>query len=911
MSQMTRLHTMIFVVALHMTLWTMGVSSGQEAKLIREVEGVRQYEMSNGLRILLYPNDAATEFTLNMTVHVGSRHEGLQESGMAHLLEHLLARGTERFPDISEELNRRGALRVNGAANRDRTRFYETLPATPDNLEFAISLEADRLIHSRLTAEDFEDEMALIRTEFDRTEALPELVLYNRILENSFSYHRYGKAIFGNRTEVERIGVPELRRFYKKHYRPDNVTLVLTGRFEEGIALRLLAEQFGKIPKPATRLEPTKQIEPIQDGERTVVVRRPGTSKMVGVAYHIPSVAHELFPAVEVCGRLMVAEPSGPLYRLLIEKKLAGRLNTRVWRTHDPGVLFAIVESSSEADLIEIQRRLTGAIERLSRVGFDENAVQLAVLQMLQERERRFANTERMALTLGDWDARGDWRLFFLHRDRLEKVTGRQIKQVAEKYLVPTNRTLGVYLPSSKPTRIVESAPDLKQVLSNYRGRASIQPGEAFLPTPANIEARTTKGRLKDGLRYALLPKKARNEEVSIRLNLRYGNLSSLRGFEAAMELLPRLLMKGTQTKSSSEFDKALAELSTEMEISGDVGELTIQIRTKRKSLVAALSLLREALREPGFDPFEFKVVQRLQLTRLQASLKDPRELAINAMRREMTRQYGLVDIRYVPSMPERIQRLESLELRQLKKLHREFLNGRHGEIAMVGDFDAAKVPRVLESVLGGWKEKQKCERLVRRPLPKPKPRKILIQTPGNQNVVFLSVKSIRLDDAASDLEAALIGNYILGGSSMETRLASRLKNREKTSGAVGSRLRVSERDDDGRFLVFAFSASENAEKIVTAVQDEWNSVVQNGVSNDELERAKQNYVRMQFREWGSEQGLARVLAKNLAAERDMSFYNARNKRISELGKEEVESAIKKYFSNENAVTIKAGDLDR
>ncbi|MEC7407537.1 MAG: insulinase family protein, partial [Planctomycetota bacterium] len=169
---------------------------------VTEVEGITEYRLENGVKVLLFPDASKEVVTVNMTVFVGSRHERYGEAGMAHLLEHMLFKGTPSHPDIPKALKDRGAGRsMNGTTWMDRTNYYETLPATGDNLEFAIRLEADRLLNSNIRGEDLESEMTVVRNEFERSENSPFQVMLQRMQGAAYEWHNYGKSTIGNRSD--------------------------------------------------------------------------------------------------------------------------------------------------------------------------------------------------------------------------------------------------------------------------------------------------------------------------------------------------------------------------------------------------------------------------------------------------------------------------------------------------------------------------------------------------------------------------------------------------------------------------------------------------------------------------------------------------------------------------------------
>src|SRR3954447_24342804 len=317
---------------------------------VASVEGVTEYRLDNGARVLLFPEASRPTVTVNMTVLVGSRHEGYGESGMAHLLEHMVFKGTPKHPEVPKSLRDHGA-NFNGTTNNDRTNYYETMPATDNNLEFGIALECDRLVNSYVKREDLLSEMTVVRNEFERGENSPTSVLNERITAAAYEWHNYGKTTIGNRADIERVPIENLQAFYKKYYQPDNVVLIVAGKFEEAKALALVEKYLGSIPKPARVLDATYTEEPPQDGERTVTLRRVGAVGSVGIAYHVPAAAHGDWAPLSLLGGLISQSPNGRLYQALVESKLATSASARAGTNHDPSLFFAT--ASAEPDKLE------------------------------------------------------------------------------------------------------------------------------------------------------------------------------------------------------------------------------------------------------------------------------------------------------------------------------------------------------------------------------------------------------------------------------------------------------------------------------------------------------------------------------------------------------------------------------
>ncbi len=509
------------------------IAEDQMAKEITSIEGITEYRLENGVQLLLLPDESKSQVTVNMTVFVGSRHEGYGEAGMAHLLEHMLFKGTPSHAKIPEELKNRGAD-FNGTTWLDRTNYYETLPAATEqqsneNLEFAISLEADRLMNSFVKGEDLVSEMTVVRNEFESGENNPQRVLMQRVQAVAFEWHNYGRSTIGNRSDIERVPIDRLQAFYRKFYRPDNIMLVVSGKFDPEKCIKLAELYFGALKSPDTPLDKTYTTEPPQDGERTVVLRRVGTTQLINTAYHVPSGAHREFAAIELLGYIFGTEPSGRLYRNLVDPDLATSTSAYAMALHDPGLIMFSARVGKDKSLEAAQEALLKTCEEVGKNPITDEELKRAKTQFMKDRELRANDSKEIAIELSEWAAEGDWRLYFLFRDHVESTTAEECTAAAVKYLTRNNRTLGIFAPTEKSERIeVPSRPELSELLADYKGRGDVQAGETFDPDPLKIESRTKRKSLSNGFKAAWLPKKTRGQMVNMEINLRYGNEQAL-----------------------------------------------------------------------------------------------------------------------------------------------------------------------------------------------------------------------------------------------------------------------------------------------------------------------------------------------------------------------------------------------
>ena len=413
---------------------------------VTSVEGITEYRLDNGLQVLLFRDPSKATITVNMTYLVGSAHESYGETGMAHLLEHMLFKGSTRHADIISELQDHGA-QFNGSTAWDRTNYFETFDASEENLDWAFDLESDRMINSFVAQKDLDTEMTVVRNEFESGENNPSRVLFERVLSTAYIWHAYGNTPIGSRSDIENVPIERLQAFYRKFYQPDNAVLVVAGRIEEPQTLALIDKHFGAIPRPERVLEENYTQEPTQDGEREVLVRRVGDIQLLMAGYHVAAGAHTDFVPLQIATSVLTDAPSGRLYKALVEKGLASRVGVQTLQLRDPGLLILVAVVRQDASLEQARDAMFATIDDLRVNPITAEEAERAKNRALSFFDQTMNNSQAVAIQLSTWASIGDWRLMFLDRDRVRAVTPEDAQRTALQYLKASNRTVGLFMP--------------------------------------------------------------------------------------------------------------------------------------------------------------------------------------------------------------------------------------------------------------------------------------------------------------------------------------------------------------------------------------------------------------------------------------------------------------------------------
>lgn len=876
---------------------------------LTSVEGITEYRLkSNGLKVLLFPDPSKQTMTVNITYNVGSRNEGYGETGMAHLLEHLVFKGSPKHTDIPGEFKQRGA-RFNGTTWLDRTNYYETFTASDDNLEWALDLESDRMLNSYIAKKDLDSEFSVVRNEFEMGENDPSSILFERVMSTAFIWHNYGKSTIGNRSDIENVPIENLQAFFHKFYQPDNATLLVAGKIDEAKTLKLIDKYFSSLPKPTRVLPTTWSTEPTQDGERSVTLRRVGDLQVVSAGYHIPAGSHPDFAAIKIIGESLTDNPSGRLYKNLVSANKASAVGAFAFQTKEPGFIYFGADVRKEQNLEETKTIFLQTLDELKATPLSEDEVKRAKTQLLKGLEQLYRNSEVTGQLLSEYIALGDWRTFFIYRDNIEKVTAADVERVAKTYIKPSNRTIGLFIPDAQPERSeIPPTPDVALMVEGYKGKAAMAQGEVFDPSCTNIESRTARGNA-GVAKYAFLKKSTRGNTVVANIVLRFGDEKSLENKRIIAYLTANMLDKGTSKLSQQQIKDKLDELKASVSFSGSQDKVIVSIETVKDNFPATLQLVTDVLKTPTFPEKEFEELRQEELAGSEQQLSDPQALAVQAKERYMN-PYPKGHINYTLSLQEEIAALKSIKAPELKQFYKDFYGASDATVTVIGDFDDAQAKKILTDGIGTWKSPKTYKRIEKKHF-ELKPINDAIKTPDKANALFLAGLNVPMKNDDPDYAATWVGNYVLGGGALSNRLANRIRQKEGLSYGVGSGFNADPLDKTAGFTAYAIYAPENVDKLEKAFKEEVDRIIKEGVTQQELEDAKKSIAQARNVERATDKQLSSKLNSYLFLNRTMQFDAKFEEQISKLTLNEVNAALKKYIDPAKISIFKAGDFDK
>lgn len=879
---------------------------------VTSVEGITEYRIqSNGLRILLAPDDSKPTTTVNMTYLVGSRHENYGETGMAHLLEHMLFKGTPKYPNALGEFSKRG-LQANGSTSTDRTNYYASFAANPETLAWYLNWQADAMIHSTISRQDLDTEMTVVRNEMESGENNPFQMLWQKMLGVAFQWHNYGKTPIGARSDVENVDIAQLQAFYRTHYQPDNAVLIVTGKFDPETTLKTIEEAFAVIPQPTRKLPPEYTVEPVQDGERGITLRRNGGAPLVAAMYHVPPAAHKDFAALDLASMMMADTPSGRLYKALVPTKQATSVLGFTMDEYAPGIVMFGATLEHGMDPKRSLATLTTTLESIAKKPFTKEELERVRNQWITSWEQVFSDAQKIGGALSEYVAIGDWRMVFVARDRIKAVTLAETQRVANEYLIASNRTEGQYIPTDKPVRApIAAIPDLTKDLADYKGSAAAKQTAAFDPTPENIDARTTVKVLKlanGPVKLALLPKESRGERVRVTIDIQAGNADMMKGQRMVSTIAADLLLRGTDKLKREQISDKIDALKGEVSVSGSGTDLAINLSATRENIDALVSFVLEVANQATYPQEQIDEVINKLTASIKSSKTEPTAIASRMLSR-LNNPWPKDDIRYAPSFDESIAAAQATKRVDLQNFHRKFHGTGDIAVSAVGDFDPVKFEATLTKSLSTWKPAAAYTR-VPDPFRAIKPEQLQALTPDKANAFYIAKLGMDIQDTNPDFPALTLANFLLG-SSETSRLWMRVREKEGLSYNVRSSLSVSAYEPNASWTVYAIFAPENRQRVESAIAEELGRAVKEGFTDTEIKDGIRALLNLRKLSLAQDANLATTWSAYLDRNRTFAWAAEINHKIAALTPEQVHDALRKYLKPTEFSSVAAGDFEK
>lgn len=880
-------------------------------KFIKSFDGIDEYQLDNGLKIILKSNKDTPLFSWQVWYKVGSRNEQANYTGIAHYLEHMMFKGTEIFAkgEIAQSIQLRGGV-FNAFTGDDYTAYYENF--SPENLELAIKIESDRMQNSRLDPEEINLERTVIVSELEGNKNNPNSILYENLRSTAFKVHPYRNPIIGWRHDLENIDAKVMREFYETYYYPNNAVAILVGNFDEELALELISKYFSQYKPKDTHL-PKVAFEPEQKSEKKLIIKNGGYSKMLGIAFHIPAFTHEDSPALSLISDIVFSGMSSRLYPKLVDSGLAVRVSGVAESSIDPGIFRIMITLNQDADIEEVENIIMLELDAIKEEIKDEE-LKLAIAKEEAAFVYQKDGPHEEAMQIGYFEAiSNDWTRYVTWLDDIKKVTVKDIQEVAKKYFKPENKTVVHLLPEKFTEALAQESLEPRTQNSERIGEANYGAGvvEPLSPKKLDKLLKITKPKYSKKHKFETINLDFRvfenngtsiyfREDHSIPLvymNAYFyaGSINDGEKYGLA-KLTNDMLSRGSTAKSKYEISMLTDLYGADISFATGREMTRIHLSTIADNFEKVVDLLDEILTEPAFSQVELDRLKENTIAKLKQEEDYPQRIAARETARLI---YPEEHPYYILSVEQRIKSIKSVTLDEIKEFYKKHYNSNNLYISVVGDLSEEKVLSLKAKLFDSWNTDSLTKGGNTKPViplvePKEAQEKRVLKSDKTQTEIILSHAG-KLDRGDPDYYALLIANYALGGSALSSRLGTAV--RDESGYVYNIRSSFDATLGAGVYKITLGCNPNNVDNAIKLTKKVIEDFLKEGINETELEVTK-SYLTGSFaaRTLASNEDIADTFSQIQVYGLGPDYIKTYEDRINSITLKEVREAAKKYI---------------
>jgi zinc protease len=877
-------------------------------------ENVRQTVLENGLTVLTKEVHTAPVVTVQVWYKVGSRNEEPGVNGIAHQLEHLLFKGTQERPIQFGHLFSALGSDSNAFTGYDQTAYYGTVER--NQITALLTLEADRMQNARLDKEDLEREKRVVISELQGYENSPEYRLYRAVTKATFPNTMYGLPVGGTKADVEKFTLEQVRYYYETFYSPDNAVLVIVGDFKTEPTLQTVKELFASIPQRGEgerKKNLEKQATPISTPSPTVksqnpiLLKEPGSAPLLQIMYPLPKAGNSDEAALQVMDYVLTSGRSSRFYEALIESGIANNVEGEVVSLGGVGWYGISASAAPNQRLQTVQRVIRQVITSLQNQGITQEELKRAKAQYRAGAILGNRDINSQATQLGEAiTTTGDYR----HTDNLiaaiSQVTAADVQRVAKKYLVATKSTVGFFQPTQLREESKPQGVNNHQTSGNYNATGRIDPVliNKYLPIISS-SSETPNQRvlpeffnLDNGLQVLLLPDRS-TPAVTLSGYVRAGTEFDPKNKSGLAALTAANLMNGTQTRDVFTIIKSLENIGAGLDFSESREGVSIEGSSVSSDLPILMRILADALQNATFPAEHLQVTKEIAIADLEQSKDDPEFLAFKTLQQKV----------YPPSHPfhtyPTANSLRSITRSDILQFYKRHYRPDTTVLTLMGDFDAARMRSLIQQQFGNWKATGLLPEVSFPDVPMPeKTVQLNPVVPGkSQAITVMGYRAINRKDPR--YYAAIVFNHILGGDTFASKLGDEIRDRLGLTYGIYSSFNAGQQP--GLFLINMQTAPEDAKKAISSTLALLQQVHSEGVTNLEVENAKNSISRSYPVQLADPDSLASVILMNRVYGLELSDIHRFPQQIQAVTTEEVNKIAKELLRPDNLIIVTAG----
>ncbi|WP_392533326.1 M16 family metallopeptidase [Nostoc sp. C117] len=882
-------------------------------------KGVQKTLLDNGLTVLTKEVHTAPVVSVQVWYKVGSRNEVKGENGISHQLEHLMFKGTKDRPVQFGRLFSALGSQFNAFTGYDETAYFGTVQR--DKLEALLTLEADRMENSLVGAEQLKSEKRVVISELQGYENSPGYRLDRAVMRAAFPNRAYGLSVGGTKADVEKFTVEQVRNYYQTYYSPENATLVITGDFATEPALKVVKETFGKLTKrrrgdtksPLTA-SPDIPVSASSSSSSVakkapIVLKQPGSAALLQAVYPLPDLKHPDVPAIDVMDAILTGGRSSRLYQAVVESGLASSVSGgaaeliepgwyEIDATAAPGKELGKIAQVIEESLAKLQQQPVTA-EELKRAKTQLQASYVLGNQDITSQANQLAYNQTVA---------GDYKFIEKYLAAIAKVTPAQVQKAAKTYLDPAKQTIGFFEPTQPDGKPGTSSAGSGRTVENFSPGKPVDPAELAKYLPATTAATDSAKQslpeeftLNNGLRVLLLSDR---NVPTINLSGKIDAGSEFDGNQKAglANFTATNLMNGTQTKDALTLAKTLEDQGAGLDFSASREGVNISAEALSAQLPTVIETLADVVQHATFPQDQLELSRQRALTGLKVQLDDP-----NGLGRRVFQQAVYPENHPFHNFPTE-ESLKGITRDDLLSFYQAHYRPDTTTIALVGDFDPAKVKALLNEQFGKWQVKGKPPVLKVPTVPLPETSTRLNKViPGKaEAVTYIGYSGISRKDRR--FYPALVLNQILGGDTLASRLGTEVRDRQGLTYGIYSAFAAG--INPGPFFIQMQTAPGDAQKAIASTIALLKQLREQGVTEAELNTAKRSITNSYPVDLANPSNVSSMILDNATFGLSRTEIREFPEQIQAVTMAQMQQVIQDLIKPENLVIVTAGPGD-
>ncbi|WP_096601049.1 insulinase family protein [Calothrix sp. NIES-2100] len=871
-------------------------------------QGVKQTVLDNGLTVLTKEIHTAPVVSVQVWYKVGSRNEGKGESGISHQLEHLMFKGTKERPVQFGRLFSALGSQFNAFTSYDETVYFGTVRR--DKLEALLTLESDRMKNSLIGSEQLTSEKRVVISELQGYENSPGYRLSKAVMQAAFPNRAYGLPVGGTKADVEKFTVEQVRNYYQTYYSPENATLVITGDFATEPTLKAVKETFGKVTPRAKKdlgtQQPQNAVNSVAAQTAPIVLKQPGSAALLEAVYPLPDLKHPDVPAIDVMDVILTGGRSSRLYQALVESGLASSVSGSAAELLEPGWYEINATAAPGKELSKISQVLQASLAKLQQQPVTTEELNRAKTQLQASFILGNQDITSQAQQLGyNQTIGGDYHFVEKYLAAIAKVTSKDVQRVAKTYLNPAKQTIGFFEPTQPDGQQASASGGSSRTVENFSPGKPVDPAELakYLPPPtaatsASQQALPEQFTLANGLRVLLLPDHS-VPTINLSGQINAGTVFDGNQKAGLANLTANNLMNGTQTQNALTLAKTLEDRGVSLDFGASREGVSISGQGLSADLPILIQTLADVAQHATFPADQLELTRQRALTSLKAQLDDPQALGRRAFQQAI----------YPENHPfhsfATAESLNSITRDDLLRFYQEHYRPDTTTIALVGDFNPAKVKALLNQTFGEWKAQGKPPQLnlpaVDLPTTLTRLNKVI---PGKaEAVTYLGYNGISRKDRR--FYAALVLNQILGGDTLSSRLGTEVRDRQGLTYGIYSAFAAG--INPGPFLIQMQTDPQDADKAIASTLALLKQLREQGVTEAELNTAKRSISNSYPVDLANPSAVASIILDNDTYGLSRREIRDFPREIESVSMAQVQQVIQELIKPENVVIVTAG----